>query len=67
MQTYTQPTISFLVLLIFPSLIFSSISLTFTVTEIPTPIFILSLFASSLAFVIVPTGKLLGDLGGGSD
>ena len=67
MLTYIQPTSSFLILLLFPSLIISSISPTFTVTEVPTLIFVLSRFASFLFFVVVPTGKLLVDLGGGSD
>ena len=49
-----------------PSLIFSSISRTFYVTESPTPIFGLSRFNSFLLFVIVPTAKLLVDLGDGS-
>ena len=56
---------SFLVLLLFPSLILLSIYPTFTVTEVPTPIFILSRFSSFLVFLIVPKGKLLVDLGGG--
>ena len=51
----------------FPSLIFSSISPTSTVTEVPTPIFVLSRFASLPLFVIFTTGKLFVDLGGGSD
>ena len=46
-----------------PSLIFSLISPNFTVTEVPTLIFVLSFFAFFLVFVIVPTGKLLVDLG----
>ena len=58
-----QSTRSFLVLLLFPSLIFSPISPAFTLIEVPTPIFFLSHFASFLLFVIVPTGKLLVDLG----
>ena len=59
-----QPTISFLVLLPFPSLIFSLISPSFTVTEVPTLIFVLSLFSWFLFFIIVPTWKLFVDLGG---
>ena len=51
----------------FPSLIFSLISPTFTVTEVPTPIFILSCFASFLLFVFFSTAELLVDLGGGGD
>ena len=62
-----KPTSSFLILLLFSSLIFSLISLTFNATEVPTPIFVLSCFASFLFFVIVPTGKLLVDLGNESD
>ena len=61
-----EPTSSFLILLLFSSLIFSLISPTFNATEVPTPIFVLSCFASFILFVIVPTGKLLVDLGDGS-
>ena len=59
-----NPTRYFLILLIFPSLIFSSISMTFTVIESPTSIFFLSRFAFFLLLEIFPTGKLLVDLGG---
>ena len=67
MLTYIEPTSFFLLLLLFSSLIFSSIFLTFDVTEVNTPIFVLSGFASFLLFIIVPTGKLLVDLWGGSN
>ena len=53
-----------LILLIYPSLIFSSISPTFFVTEFPTQIFVLSCFSYFLLFVSVPKGKLLVNLGG---
>ena len=59
-----QSTRSFLILLHFPSLIFSSIYPTFTVTKFLTPIFFLCRLSSFLLFVIVPTGKLVVDLGG---
>ena len=59
-----QPTSYLLILLIYPSLIFSSISPTFFVTEFPTPIFFLSCFSLFLLFISVPTGKLLVNLGG---
>ena len=55
-----KPTSFVLILLLFPSLIF-------TVIEVPTPIFVLSRFASYILFILVPTGKLLVDLGGGSN
>ena len=42
-------------------------SRSFCVTEVPTPIFVLFRFASFFRFVVVPTGKLLVDLGGGSN
>ena len=49
-----------------PPLIFSSISPTFTMTEVPTPIFALSRFSSLLLFSIMPTGTLMVDLGVGA-
>ena len=58
-----HPNSSSLVLFIFPSLIFSSIYTTFTVTEVPTLIFVLFRFPFFLLFAIVPTGKLLVDFG----
>ena len=54
---------SFLILMIFPSLIFSSISPTCTVTKVPTKIFVLSL-SKLLSLVIVPTVIILVYLGG---
>ena len=62
-----QPTSFFPILLIFLSLIFSLIYLNFTVTGVPKPIFVLSRFVSLFLFLIVPTDKLLIDLGGGGD
>ena len=62
-----KPNSSFLILIIPPSQIFSLISLTYNVTEVPTTIFGLSHFNSFLLFVIVPTWKLLVDLGYGID
>ena len=56
---YYKLTSSFLILLVFTSTIFSSISLPFTVTEVPSPIFFLYSFASFLIFVIETTKKLL--------
>ena len=58
-----KPNSSFLILLIFPSLIFSWISPNFNVIEIPTPIFILSRFSSFLILLIVQASHLLVDLG----
>ena len=54
-----------IIILIYPSLVLSLISLTVTVTKVTSPIFVLSVFASSLFFVIVSMGKLMGWLGGG--
>ena len=52
-----EPTSSFLILLLFSLPDLSSISPTFTVTEAPTPIYLLSRFASFLLQVIVTTGS----------
>ena len=60
-----KTTISFLILLFFTSLIFPSIYTNFAISKDPTPIFILSRFASFLSFIIVTTGKLIVDWGGG--
>ena len=61
---WTRPTTSFLIIIIFLSLVLS-ISPTFSVTKNPTPIFILTHLASFLSFIIITTGKLIVNLGGG--
>ena len=54
--------------MIFPFLVFSSISPTFDVMKYPTPIFILVHFSSFLSFIIMTTAKIVfGLVGGGGD
>ena len=63
---WTHPTTNyFLILLILPSLVFSSISQTFAFTMDPILIFVLICFFSFISFIVLITGKLMVDLGEG--
>ena len=56
---WRHPTTSFLILILLPSLLFSSISTTFAFTTEPTPISVLIRFFSFIHLLIVTTGDLI--------
>ena len=60
----THPTTSFLIILLLPSLVLSSISPTYSFTIEPTPIFIFIRFLCFISSTIVTTGDVMVDFEG---